>query len=370
MTRALRWIVPLALALPSCGRTPAAPSAPPTPSPTPAPPLQAVGVIVFYDENGNGVLDRDEQARIPDVDVDIGGRVGRTDELTGRAVVNVPAGVQTVTVRAATLPAFYSVGPPVTIQVPASADVLMAATLRIGRNHPNVYMAFGDSITRGEGSTDRRGYRQRLQDKLQAHFGQGEVTNQGGDATSSRDGVARAATALRKERSAYTLIHYGTNDWNDALCQTAVSSCFTIQSLQTIVRDVKDAGSLPVLATIIPANPSLNPPERNAWVSQVDVQIRSLAQQEGAALADVEAAFRKADDLTQLFSDHVHPNDRGYEIMAQTFFEAIARPISARSVAVFDDGGGPGIFDPGMGAQATGDGTRRPRVRSGSRSSR
>src|SRR5207247_1812756 len=188
MTRALRWIVPLALALPSCGRTPAAPSAPPTPSPTPAPPLQAVGVIVFYDENGNGVLDRDEQARIPDVDVD----------------------------------------------------------------------------------TDRRGYRQRLQDKLQAHVGQGEVTNQGGDATSSRDGVARAATALRKERSAYTLIHYGTNDWNDALCQTAVSSCFTIQSLQTIVRDVKDAGSLPVLATIIPANPSLNPPERNAWVSQVD----------------------------------------------------------------------------------------------------
>jgi hypothetical protein len=30
-----------------------------------------------------------------------------------------------------------------------------------------------------------------------------------------------------------------------------------------------------------------------------------------------------------LFSDHVHPDDAGYEVMAQAFFEAITRPPAA-----------------------------------------
>jgi lysophospholipase L1-like esterase len=38
----------------------------------------------------------------------------------------------------------------------------------------------------------------------------------------------------------------------------------------------------------------------------------------------VEKAFLAAGDLPRLFSDHVHPNDAGYQLIAQTFFEAIA----------------------------------------------
>ena len=50
----------------------------------------------------------------------------------------------------------------------------------------------------------------------------------------------------------------------------------------------------------------------------------SLRGKEGAFLVDTEKTFLAQGDLTKLFSDHVHPNDTGYGLIAQTFFEAIA----------------------------------------------
>ena len=53
--------------------------------------------------------------------------------------------------------------------------------------------------------------------------------------------------------------------------------------------------------------------------------IRPMAQQQGAFLVDVEKAFlNQGGDLSRFFSDHVHPNDAGYQLISQTFFEAIA----------------------------------------------
>jgi len=59
-----------------------------------------------------------------------------------------------------------------------------------------------------------------------------------------------------------------------------------VASLRDIVRSAKGASSLPVLATIPPCNENFNqfsPPQRNAWVSAVDVQIRDLARDHGRA---------------------------------------------------------------------------------------
>jgi len=36
-------------------------------------------------------------------------------------------------------------------------------------------------------------------------------------------------------------------------------------------------------------------------------------------------AFFRVPEIGELFSDHIHPNDAGYRIMADTFFEAITR---------------------------------------------
>jgi lysophospholipase L1-like esterase len=183
------------------------------------------------------------------------------------------------------------------------------------------YMAFGDSITAGDGSSDGNGYATPLERRLREHFARGSVINRGATSTRSTEGVERIMRNLSLFAPAYTLILYGTNDWVE--CQGAVP-CITIDSLRTIVQTVRDVSSLPVLATIIPANPAQTPDARNQWVASMNELIRGLAEQEGAVLADLEAAFLREPDLTALFSDHVHPNDRGYQVMADEFFRAIS----------------------------------------------
>jgi acyl-CoA thioesterase-1 len=277
---------------------------------------------VYYDEDGNRQRDGNERGRVPGVSVEVSGHRGETAVLTGRAVVGgVPDGQHTATIDAATLPPFYRPGPALPVSVPTSAEVELAAMLPIGNNRPNVYMAFGDSITAGEGSSDGNGYPTWLEQRLRGHFGRGSVINRGATATRSTEGVGRIQRNLGLTNPAYTLILYGTNDWVE--CKGAVP-CITIDSLRTIVRTVRDYDSLPVLATILPANPTRTPPERNEWVKSMNVLVRELATDEGAALADLEAAFLQQPDLAALFFDHVHPNDQGYQIMAAEFLRAIA----------------------------------------------
>lgn len=299
----------------------------PTAPPPPPIPTHSVGVALFYDQNGNGVLDAAEGVRIPDVVVEIGGKQGRSVALTGEAIVDaVPDGAQTMTVRASSLPPYYEPPAPVPIVVPqTSGTTFIPVTLPIGSNRPNVYLAFGDSITGGEGSSDGDGYASRLQRKLQAHLGQAEVVKDGLTATRSNRGADRLPSSLRV-RPAYTLIHYGTNDWNMGECKSHIP-CYTIDSLRSMVREVRGRQGLPILATLIPGNPivAAQQPERNMWVAVIDARIRDMAREENVVVADMEAAFLHAPNFEYgvHYTDHVHPNDAGYEVMAQAFFEAI-----------------------------------------------
>jgi lysophospholipase L1-like esterase len=298
----------------------------PTPSPTPTTvPGATVVATLYYDENQNGRADTDEGIRIPDVEVNIGGRTARSEKTTGRAVVTgVPAGTQSVTLRADTIPPFYALGQlstTVQVSLPEGGQVMIPLTLPIDNNQTNTYMAFGDSITRGDGGT-AGGYPADLQNRLAQHFGGAFVNNRGADSTNSFEGVERVRRNLNS-RPAYTLILYGTNDWNAPECQDN-PNCHTVDNLRLIVQNVKLFRSLPFLATIPPSNPTMNPESRNKWVADVNNLVRPMAQQQGAFLVDVEKAFLAQGNLSSLFSDHVHPNDAGYRLIAQTFFEAIA----------------------------------------------
>jgi acyl-CoA thioesterase-1 len=309
----------LAFLLPACGGG----GSPSGPAPPPAATHSVFGAL-FYDENGNRTLDVTEGARIPDAVVEIGARSASTARPLGEFTVDgVPAGSRTLTVRVSSLPPMYQ--PPataVTITVPTSGPVLVPVTLPIGRNVPNRYLAFGDSITEGDGSSDRQGYQPILERRLIAHFGRATVIKDGLTATRSDDGADRLGDSLTV-RPAYVLIHYGSNDWNEGRCKFS-PPCYTIDMLRSMVRQVKAIQAIPVVATIIPANPAISP-DRVAWVASQDERIRAMAREEGALLADLEAAFKRQADLSRLYVDHVHPNDAGYQIMAEEFFNAITR---------------------------------------------
>jgi lysophospholipase L1-like esterase len=311
------------LAVLACGLA-AAPSEPPVPT-------YSVTATVFYDQNGNGQLDGSEAGRVPGVEVMIGTGTGTSAPGTGQAAVTgIREGAQTVAVRTESVPTYFQPAPPVPIQVPGTTEVRIPLTLPIGRNHADLYLGLGDSITLGDGSSDGRGYGLKLQNLLGPHFGRAEVVLRGrsGDSTGETEEVTRRT--LRDHDPAYTLILLGTNDWQDQTCQSrGPAACFTIDALRSIVEQVKDWDSLPVLATIIPANPAMVPAGRNAWYDEMNVRIRALAQEQKVTLADLNAEFKAAGSLPALFADDVHPNDAGYQVIAQGWFKAITRARSA-----------------------------------------
>jgi lysophospholipase L1-like esterase len=324
-----------AAGLPACGGGGGSPVAPPPPVAT-----HSVVITVFYDENGNGTADGTENVRVPEVEVEVAGRTARTEKATGRATVaGVPEGSHRVSAREATLPAFYRVAASASASVqspqPAGADVFLPLSLAIGRNRPNVYMGFGDSITVGDGARTTDGYRDVLEELLAAHYGRAQVISDGISGTRTPAGADRIGASLTRHRPAYTLILYGTNDWNRASfeCRTALD-CDTVDNLRHMVGTVEAVESLPVIGTIIPANPNgINAEERNEWVRRINERIRVMAREEGAAVADLHAAFLRESDVPGLFADHVHPNDRGYRVIANEFFRALTRPASAAAPA-------------------------------------
>jgi acyl-CoA thioesterase I len=314
-----------ALASAACGSG-GGPTAPP---PVTLPAGASVSVLVYYDENGNGLMDAAEQGRLPQVEVTVGGRSARTETLSGRAVVQgVPNGTFAVAINPATLPPFYMAGASgATVTVPgdpAAAPIPLPARLQIGGNRTNVYMAFGDSITKGEGDAAGTGYPGRLQTKLRAHFGDGEVVNRGADGTNSGEAVERLLRNIRPTQPAFTLVLYGTNDWNVVSCQNA-PPCDVVKNLRRVVDEVKNADSLPFLATLPPVNPLLAGNDRNLWTESTNASIKQLAREEGAFVVDLYEAFRlQGGEVSRFFSDHVHPNAAGYDVMAEAFFQAIA----------------------------------------------
>jgi lysophospholipase L1-like esterase len=327
---------------PACGGggSPTGPGAPPTPEPG-----SSVSGVVFYDENGNGALDGGENVRLPGVTVNVGGRTGQSAAGGAFTVSGVPSGSQTA--RAQTLPPYFLAGASVPLTVPqaAGAPVFVPAMLPIGTNRPNRYMAFGDSISSGEGSSDDRGYASWLEADLGAYWGQAEVRNEGSPGSRSIAGEGRLDGVLARVRPAYTLILYGTNDWNELECKVDFP-CYTIDALRSMIRQAKDRASLPVVGTIPPVNTAYadrSPPERQEWVKRMNELVRPMVAQEGAALADVHAAMLREGDVTALFVDHVHPNDRGYQIMAREWFRAIttASPTAASALAESWDLGEP-----------------------------
>ncbi len=299
----------------------------------PSGPSYSVTATVFYDQNSNGQLEGNEAVRLPQVEVVVGSVSGRSATGGQAVVTGVAPGAQQVAIRTESLPAFYVPSTPISVQVPeASGEVRFPVMLPIGTNNPNVYLAFGDSLTSGEGSSDGNGYRVRLQTLLAAHLGRAEVVSNTRDGTFSSQGAERIPGRLNFYKPAYTLILYGTNDWNDQSCQsTPPASCFTIDSLRTIVTETKFFRALPVLGTIPPVNPSRNA-SRNVYIDQMNVLIKNLAREQGALVADLNAEFKaQGGDLSRYFVDDVHFNDAGYDVMARGWLKYLTQ---ARSAAV------------------------------------
>src|SRR5262245_3972161 len=305
--------------------------------PTP-PPGTPVNGFVFYDENANGTAEPSETVRFPAVTVAVGGRTGQSAAGGRVTVSDVPSGSQAASLRPESLPAYYTPGAAVPVTVPQTAgtDLAIPATLATGGNRPNIYIAYGDSITYGTGSNDGTGYRSYLEANLRSYWGGNQrLINEGTEATRSLYGEQHIGEVLRRDRAAYVLILYGTNDWNDGECRNN-PPCYTIDALRSMALQARDASTFPILGTIPPVNPAYNDRDqeaRNAWVRGMNDRIKAMAAPLRLPVADIHQAFVSTPTLSALFTDFLHPNEAGYPLMAQPWFQTITRPGPAASSA-------------------------------------
>jgi hypothetical protein len=51
-------------------------------------------------------------------------------------------------------------------------------------------------------------------------------------------------------------------------------------------------------------------------------------------VADPEPLFTKDPDFDRLYTDHVHPNNSGYDHIAEAFFQAIITPTTTTTLSL------------------------------------
>lgn len=220
--------------------------------------------------------------------------------------------------------------PPIFIEAPQASlpDLIYNPALK-----ENVYIAFGDSITYGicdeDGYDDPgdyipdKAYPPRLTVLLSQNFGPHQVMNEGVPGESTLQGLARLDSRLVLHQARYILILEGTNDiiWSDYSLDT------TAFNLREMLRRSLEYGLLPALATNIPKF------GRNAFpvrLTNLNERIRLLAAERPVPLVDLNKDFSEypeedggPESLYCWGEDRTHPNEKGYQFMAEKWFERI-----------------------------------------------
>jgi len=210
----------------------------------------------------------------------------------------------------------------------------------------SVYVAVGDSITKGIGDNDLangRGYPPLLKDLLNSS--NLTIENAGKTGETSAGGASRIGAVLSQHSNAsVVLTQYGTND---ARANPPVSANDFKSNMQQIITAVKNAGAKPLLARIPPGytgSGSMQPPcdDSSASAKAVDQRIRdynqailelvssnNLENPAGGRLIppDFYTNFKRTrvDNTGKSveFSDCFHPKDEGYQSMARWWSYAL-----------------------------------------------
>ena len=190
------------------------------------------------------------------------------------------------------------------------------------------FLAFGDSLTAGEVSlssvvlflSPTDAYPFRLQNKLKARYPTQSITviNDGVPAElATDDGIARFDDEINQYRPEVVLIMEGTNDLNYRSIDRI------IQALEGMVRDAKQRGVLPMIATVPPARPGGQRDAIAVSAPALNDQIRALARRQAVTLVDVYAGM----NLSLIGLDDLHPTPQGYDVMAQIYYTAIVAAL-------------------------------------------
>ncbi len=229
---------------------------------------------------------------------------------------------------------------------PTAPSTRTPASFDFGANDALRASAFGDSITQGElGDVGlrpripglltsplltRNNYPNNLQSMLRGLNPGWRVVNRGRGGELTRDGLGRLPGVLNADKPGFVLIMEGSNDATRELSAGTI-----VGNLDAMVGLAQNNHSVPVLATIPPN--FRDDPGAQRIIAEANTMIRSLAAARGVVLAEIfdgmndRALFGSPD---RGIRDPLHPNERGYVVMAGIWFDAMQRAIPAGSGAI------------------------------------
>ncbi len=204
----------------------------------------------------------------------------------------------------------------------AGAPALAAA----GRNE-NAYTAFGDEITYGwidGGPAVAYGYVPRLETLLTEWFGPSAVANEGVPGETTVNGLGRMSAVLAENNGRYLLLMEGAND----VVTPDISLDAMTFNIEQMVLKCVGAGVLPVLATILPRNDVYwADPFFRKRIDGLNKEVGRIALNLKLPFVDLFNTFLDFPEADggwpSLLSDPAHPNERGYEVIARTWAEAV-----------------------------------------------
>ncbi|MBN2408670.1 MAG: hypothetical protein JXE07_02945 [Candidatus Aminicenantes bacterium] len=192
----------------------------------------------------------------------------------------------------------------------------------------NAYIGFGDSITYGY--IDRLpapelGYPPRLDVILDQNFGPTEMINEGLGREKTPEGLIRIETVLDSHAAGSILIMEGTND----VINYYISMDTSLFNIKEMARKSLEAGVFPTITTIIPRRDWVwSDPQVRTRQAYLNEQIRLLPAELHVSFVDMDRLFLEfpAEDgglLSLLCNDFKHPSEKGYQFMAEAWFDEI-----------------------------------------------
>lgn len=210
-----------------------------------------------------------------------------------------------------------------------------AGNFDFGTNDPRKVTAFGDSITQGVLELKRRDFRLTtannypalLQGKLQSLDPAWRVVNRGVGGEHTDAGLRRLPSTLAIDKPGFVLILEGSNDAHNCDDRDA-----TVNNLRNMVGTAKANKTIPLIGTLPPS--FRNNECADAIIDFVNTQIRGIASAENIVLAEI---FNGMNDRS-LFGispdrDPLHPNEAGYAVMADIWFQAMLQAIPGGATA-------------------------------------
>ena len=167
----------------------------------------------------------------------------------------------------------------------------------------NSIVCFGDSLTKGFGSTEEKTYPYYLQQLTNI-----PVINKGVNGNTSKDGLDRIDDIL-KIQNALVIVEFGANDFFQ---QVPLND--TKENMEQIVDKLQKVGDMVILVSI-----------EDKQLKIYHNMLKNIAKKR--KILFVDGILNEIWNNKNLFSDEIHPNSNGYKLVADKIYKNIKHLI-------------------------------------------